>query len=311
VKRLLRELIYGEGLRHRPVGLRAADQHPVQAVQVSAASERDVSRLVFPVSLSPLVLGLARTADEPVVGPFELRMVDASGERLGSIALTPAGSIEHAYGVIDLARPTDVRVRCVPRAYRAWRYLTAWRHAQLTKHREHAFSMDLPDLKALNVFYMMPRPVYLVSVVHEGRDNIFPMDLVGPLGENLFLLALRKTSPSIELMRTGGRIVLSGMPARFRDVVYRLAIHHKKLAVDWSALELAIQPSPRFGFPVPAEALDWRELRVVKSEETGSHVLFVTEVESCTDVGDEPQLCHVSDMYARWRAASGRPFEDA
>jgi flavin reductase (DIM6/NTAB) family NADH-FMN oxidoreductase RutF len=311
VKRLLRELIYGEGLRHRPVGLRAADHQPVRAVQVSAAGERDVSRLVFPVSLSPLILGLARTSRAPAVSPCELQMADASGERLGSIGLAPAGSIEHGGGVIDLARPTGANVCCVSRTHQAWRYLTAWRHAQLTKRREHAFYMDFPDLKALNVFYMMPRPVYLTSVVHAGRDNIFPMDLVGPLGEDLFLLALRRTSPSIELMRAGGRIVLSGMPARFKDVVYRLAVHHKKLSVDWDALELAIRPSPRFGFPVPAEALDWRELRVLKSEEIGSHVLFVTRVEDCTDAVDEPQLCHVSDMYARWRESNGRPFEDA
>jgi flavin reductase (DIM6/NTAB) family NADH-FMN oxidoreductase RutF len=112
-------------------------------------------------------------------------------------------------------------------------------------------------------------------------------------------------------MRAGGRIALSGMPARFKDAVYRLAVHHRKLAVDWDALELATRPSPRFGFPVPSEALDWGELRVLRSEDIGSHVLFVTEVEGFTRAGDEPELCHVSDMYARWRAAQGRSFEDA
>lgn len=311
MKQLLRELIYGEGLRHRPVGLRAADQRPVRAVQVTAAGERDVSRRVFPASLSPLVVGLARTADEPILEPCELRMVDASGEHLGSIRLAPAGRVEHADWIIDLARPTAASVRCVPRAYQAWRYATAWRHAQLTAKRRHAFYIDFPDLKALNVFYMMPRPVYLVSVVHEGCDNIFPMDLVGPLDDDRFLLALRKTSPSIELMRAGGRIVLSGMPARFKEVAYRLAAHHRKLSVDWGALELATRPSPLFGFPVPAEALGWRELQVHKSAVIGSHVFFVTTVAGYTGAGDEPQLCHVSDMYAGWRAANGRPLEDA
>jgi flavin reductase (DIM6/NTAB) family NADH-FMN oxidoreductase RutF len=189
--------------------------------------------------------------------------------------------------------------------------LLARRQARLTARRPGAVAMDFADLKALNVFYMMPRPVYLVTVIDEGGDNLFPMDLVGPLGDELFLLALRRTSPSIAPMREGRRIVLSGMPARLKEAVYRLGAHHKEAGIDWRALELATRPSPLFGWPVPADALDGRELEVLQSEAIGSHVLFVTRVAGQARFGDEPQLCHVSDMYARWRSAQCRPFADA
>jgi len=240
-----------------------------------------------------------------------LHVAEPGGDRLGAIRLAGAGAIEHANGFLDLFRPTGAAVSCVPWPYQAWRYVTAWRRVQTNARQPHAFHMDFADLKALNVLYILPRPVHLVTVVHGAKDNLFPMDLVGPLGDELFLLALRKTSPSIELMREGGKIVLSAMPARLKDAVYRLGAHHKTIAVDWTALEFATRPSPLFGWPVPVDALDVRELEVRQCEEIGSHVLFVTRVAGLSRGGDGPQLCHVSDMYARWRAAQGRPFADA
>lgn len=307
----IRQLVRGQDLRHRPVALASADQRPVRAIATSPAGERDVSRVLFPVSLKPLVLGVGRGRGEPIFEPTELRMHDAAGDHLGSIRLAPAGIVEHPDGFIDLYRPTGSSVRCVSVLYRAWRYATAWRHMRIDAKRPQAFHMDFAGLRALNVLYMMPRPVYLVTVLHQDWGNVFPMDLVGPLGDDLFVLALRKTSVSIEPMRAGKRIALSAMPAQFKDVVYRLGAHHRAPSIDREALELATMPSPLFGFPVASEALSIRELNVRHSEVIGSHVLFVASVAHFSVRSDEPQFCHVSDMYARWRARCGAPFIDA
>lgn len=311
MKRLLRGVIYGEWLRHRPIALAALDQRPVRAFATSTA-ERDVTDAVFPASLNPLVLAFARRHDEPRTQACWLRMRDAvSGDELGSIALAPVGSVEHSSGSVDLLKAGASHVRCVPAPYRAWRYATAWRHMKINAKRPNAFHIDFADLKALNVFYMMPRPVFLVTVRHRETGNLFPMDLVGPWGEDMFLLALRTTSHSIETILDSGRIAISAMPARYREIVYGLGSQHGQGSIDWDNVGLETVPSPTFGFPVPAHSLGLRELEVQHSQTVGSHRLFVTRIVDSRRSGDGPQLCHVSDMYARWRTGRGTPFLDA
>ena len=266
--------------------------------------------MLFPISLNPLLLGLT-----PVVSmPDELiiRMEDRqSSKLLGSLRTTRVSSIEHPRGKIELLRPTHASVRCVPAPLAAWRYALAWRQSQSNLKDPRAFHMRFADLKALNVFYMMPRPVYLISAVHEDASNIFPMDLVGPLGDDLFLLALRLTSPSVELMRESGRIVAAAAPAAMKQQVYELGAHHKLRSIEWGALPFAIEPSPVFGMPTLSGPLDMRELEVLHNEPIGSHMVFVTTVANRTAGADTPQLCHVSDMHARWRERQRRPFRDA
>jgi flavin reductase (DIM6/NTAB) family NADH-FMN oxidoreductase RutF len=315
MKRLLGKLRSGESLRHRPVALRPDEQRPVRTVLAAGGESREATPHLVPVSLDPLVLGLV-SPGEPgsaiAAGDrVTVRMEDAaSGAVVGELRLRAERLLATPAGGILLLRPTGARVRCVPAAYRQWRHLLAWRQARVNARVPHAFAMTFPDLKALNVFYMMPRPVVLVSAVHGDRSNIFPMDLVAPVGDEGFLLALRRTSPSVELMRASGRIVVSGAPAVLKESVYALGTHHRAKSIDWAALPFAAEPSPAFGIPVPAEALRVRELEVRQATEVGSHVFFVTRVAADSPRSDAAQLCHVSDMYARWRSARGQPFAD-
>lgn len=312
MRRLLRDLVAGQPLRHRPVALPPADQQPVRAFAESPGGEREVTAALFAVSLAPLLLGLARGTGGSVTGRTIVRMRDAaSGVLLATLDAEPAGLFAHPGGALDLLRPIAASVHCVPALACGWRYARAWRHARRTARRPHAFAMKFKDLCALNVFYMMPRPVYLVSVVDGDAGNLFPMDLVGPLGEHGFLLALRLTSPSVELMRASGRIAVSAVPAEWKELAYRLGDHHRTRMLAWDTLQVRIAPSPVLGIPVPRDALGLRELAVERCEAVGSHMLFATSIVAHSAQRDAPQLCHVSDMYARWRVARGEPLTDA
>ncbi|HKP74268.1 MAG TPA: flavin reductase [Longimicrobiaceae bacterium] len=314
MKRLLKLMLAGQSLRHRPVALWPDEQRPVRAVLASPGDSADITARLFPVSLNPLVLGihspgeLGLGADARVA----VRMFDAD-ERVpvGDLRLRGERILPWPGGDVLLLKPTGSRVRCAPALDRAWRYALAWRQAKVIAKTPNAFAMSFPDLKALNVFYMMPRPVYLVSVAHGDASNIFPMDLVGPVGDDTFLLALRRTSPSIELMKASGRIVVSAIPAELKEPVYALGMHHKQKSIDWAGLPIATAPSPAFGIPAPVDALSVRELEVRQAAEVGSHVFFDTRVAAFDRRRDGAQLCHVSDMYARWRAARGRSFAGA
>ena len=169
--------------------------------------------------------------------------------------------------------------------------------------------MSAADLRCLNVYYAWPRPVYLIGVAAGDRSNLFPMDLVGRVGSGDFLLALRATSPAIELMETSRAIAMSAAPADRLTEVYALGAHHRRPSVDTSALSFAVRASPRHGLAVLPDGFT-RELSVRAVHRIGSHVLFVCQVDE--EQGSTPrQVAHVSQMYVDWSAGQGRPFEPA
>lgn len=165
--------------------------------------------------------------------------------------------------------------------------------------------MSASDLRCLNAYYIAARPVYLMSVAHDDRANVFPMDLVGRVSSGDFLLALRATSPAIELMEASGRIAMSGAPASQLQAVYALGAHHHKATIDLTALPFRVRQSELFGLTVLDEPGLVRELSVRAVHGVGSHVVFVTRVERESGRTDA-QLAHVSSMYAEWLARHGR-----
>jgi flavin reductase (DIM6/NTAB) family NADH-FMN oxidoreductase RutF len=169
--------------------------------------------------------------------------------------------------------------------------------------------MSAADLRCLNLYYSVARPVYLVGVSFADRTNLFPMDLVGRLTSGEFLLALRATSPATELMERSRHIVLSTAPADQLGIVYALGEHHKKSTVDVECLPFPVQASPRFGLPSLVGRLS-HELLVEETHRIGSHVLFVTRVQAQQALSDA-QLAHVSAMYVEWAGRAGRHFVPA
>jgi flavin reductase (DIM6/NTAB) family NADH-FMN oxidoreductase RutF len=168
--------------------------------------------------------------------------------------------------------------------------------------------MTPEGVRRLMVFYICPRPVVLVSVAGEHHSNLFPMDLIGPVSEDRFCLALRSTSPSISAIRGTGRVAISDMPASLTPAIYRLGGHHKKSGIDWSELPFGTSKSSLFSLPHPANALRVRELEILAFREVGSHTLFVTRTASDIRHANGPQLFHVSGDYQHYRAKLAAPF---
>jgi flavin reductase (DIM6/NTAB) family NADH-FMN oxidoreductase RutF len=189
---------------------------------------------------------------------------------------------------------TDSTNRCIaPVQMYAREARDAW-HRRKGKPNPYNFKMSAPDLRALNVYYMRPRPVSLITTIHAGASDLFPMDLIGPLSSGTFTMALRSTSPAIPLMAGSRRIAVSAIPATFKQIAYGLGAHHATLCVDWAALPFATVNSPRFGLPVPRDALLVRELEILAVHTIHSHTFFVTEVVRQTLMSDGPAFCHMA-----------------
>jgi flavin reductase (DIM6/NTAB) family NADH-FMN oxidoreductase RutF len=291
------------------------EQRQVRVVLESDGNDCDVTRAVFPAALKPFTIGLdlgTEVTDRlSVPAHATLRFEDATNAAvIGHIVVRTSQSL-NLDPAIGLFRPTGATMPGELALYRAWRHFLAWRHTHAGARTSHNLQMSYPDLRALNVFYVLPRPVFLVSVADGERSNMFPMDLVAPVGADSFLLALRRTSPSVETMCACRRVVVSGAPATFKEIAYRLGSHHKKSSIDWATLPFALVSSTEFGIPRPVDATIVRELQIEQFHEISSHMLFQSRIVSQQVTSDAPQLCHVSDMYARWRQRHGRPFVDA
>ena len=162
------------------------------------------------------------------------------------------------------------------------------------------------------VFYLQPRPVCLVSVDDGQRSNLFPMDLIGPMPQERFTLALRNTSPSVETIKRSRQVAVADLPGTACALAYQLGAHHKHVQVDWESLPFATQRSREFGLRVPVMAPRIREIEILAFRTVGSHTLFVGRV--CSDVvnsADGARLCHTSGAHQRLRIRSHRPFQEA
>jgi flavin reductase (DIM6/NTAB) family NADH-FMN oxidoreductase RutF len=176
----------------------------------------------------------------------------------------------------------------------------------LKNSSSHHSAMEPAAVQQLMIAYLCPRPVVLVSVGAPGHENIFPMDLIGPLERSgFFSLALRSTNVSMPVMREVRRVALSNMPATMKTVVYKLSEHHKQPLLDWNALPFPVRPSREFAIPAVAEALRIQELTIVHSQEIGSHTFFLCRITSDENLAEGAQLHHTGGFHQAYRRRQG------
>jgi flavin reductase (DIM6/NTAB) family NADH-FMN oxidoreductase RutF len=187
-------------------------------------------------------------------------------------------------------------------AYQRWR----------SRRRSNSSNLQPTALESrcLFAFYICPRPVVLVSVVDGNVGNIFPMDLIGPIGTRSFSLALSSTSAGAPLIERSGRIALSSVPVEQSSVAYELGKNHKKQRVAWDEVPFATTTSAAFGLPVPQFSLRVREMQIAAVRPMGSHKLFICNVIEDQFYANGLQLFTVHGFYQAWRRPA-RPLYGA
>ena len=293
-----------------PVGIAP----PQQAISVSldgGGRSLDVTQHQTIASLRPLMVavGLGGGLAEAAMATLVYRD-EASGKELGLVSLRRSAVRSTAAGDIALFAITGAEQRCLSWPRRPW---NAWLQARAIRRNTnpHNFQMTPAAVQQLMTFYICPRPVVLVSVSEATHSNVFPMDLIGPLGAGSFTLALRSTSVSVPTMVAARRVVLSGIGAEHKDKVYKLGEHHKKAHADWNGLPFPAVPSETFRIPAIASALWIRELQIEESEPIGSHMFFVCRIVSERQLAKGVQLHHTAGFHQEFRRRRGMPFAPA
>lgn len=258
-------------------------------------------------ALVPLVIATSLDAGQHPVLEYS---DSASGRVLGVLHLTRAASVANEQAPLTLYHVADGEHHCLGWPRRSW---NAWlQNRAMKKNRSpHQLAMESAAVQQLMIAYLCPRPVILVSVGTHGHQNIFPMDLIGPLERSgLFSLALRSTNVSMPVMRDAGRVALSSIPATMKEVVYKLSKHHKQPPADWNGLPFPIRSSRDFGIPAVATALRIQELAIVHSQEIGSHMFFLGRIVSDENLAEGAQLHHTAGFHQAYRRRQGMPFTE-
>jgi flavin reductase (DIM6/NTAB) family NADH-FMN oxidoreductase RutF len=226
---------------------------------------------------------------------------DRSGDPsvLGEIQLSCTEAIRIGDGALCLFRSAHSINRCLPKSVVWRRYLDFAR-----QQRRVAKGPSPPETKmiireffALSTFYICPRPVVLVSVVDGLASNLFPMDLIGPLGGQHFSLALHSTSTAAPLMERSRRVALSSVPVDQTSIAYALGQNHKKTDFHWNQVHFDLTLSPVFGIPIPEFALRVREMEIEDVRPMGSHKLFICRIRGNQLISHGLQLSFVQGFY--------------
>jgi flavin reductase (DIM6/NTAB) family NADH-FMN oxidoreductase RutF len=258
-------------------------------------------------SLKPLMIVTSIDAGPSAVIEYRDR---GTGDLLGVLQLAKTTQLAIEQTPLTLYRVEAGEHRCLRWPHRPWNTWLQNRLMRKNPSAQHAL-MTPQAVQQLMIAYLCPRPVVLVSVQAAGHQNIFPMDLIGPLERSGFYsLALRSTNVSAPFMRQTQRVALSSMPAGMKTAVYALSAHHKQPLDNWNAVPFPVRPSREFDIPSVAEALRVHELNIVHSQEFGSHTLFVGRIASTEEHREGMQLHHTPGYYQAYRRRQAMAFAE-
>ena len=224
---------------------------------------------------------------------------------LGQLVLQNSDVVRTGGGDIHLFEVKSCNNYCQPRLRLLGHALfQAWLRARGDKQTD--VEMTGRAAKAMTVLFSCPRPVVLVSLALGDRGSIFPMNLMGPLGNGYFACALNSRRQAAPLVERAGRFAISSIPFDHAATSRKLGKNHRRESVDWNELPFPVTPSAALGIPVPAFASRVREMEVEVVRKLGSHTLFVARIIRDERWSDGPQFFMTHGLYEAWRRKGER-----
>ena len=254
------------------------------------------------------------------VGLDAASSMEVAGAANPSLKFFENGGGEHLLAEIDLALSTSVpagaqelflfeiravRNYCLPKP-RLWAHylFLAYLRARATK-KPGEIPMVARGVHAGIACFVCPRPVVLVSVADpdqpESFGNLFPMNLMGPIGEESFAFSLNSTRQASPLVQRSRCVALSDLPFEQSDRARELRGNHKRASIRWQDVPFPTRRSAAFGVPVPVFALRVREMEVESVRPLGSHTVFVARFVHEERWSDGAQFHMIHGIYQSWR----------
>lgn len=262
-------------------------------------TDRHVMACVDPLTIG-VVFDLAWKLPDENDARLSLRFVErtGTGRLLGEIRLRGAGTA--AGENLRLFPVRGSTNYCLPKP-------RLWIHYLYLFYRRWRFNNN-PEIKissreahTMIVFFICPRPVVLVSVLHNGEGNVFPMNLMGSIGNGKFAFALNSTRHAAPIVVSAQRAAISSVPLAEAVLAKGLGRNHLRTSIDMTQLPFASRVSPTFGFPVPDFAVRVRELEIESAKRLGSHTFFIARLVHDKHLTGAQEFFYVHGIYQSWR----------
>ena len=139
--------------------------------------------------------------------------------------------------------------------------------------------LSFHQFKSLVSAYSYPRKVRVVSFKKDDYYNIFPMDLIGEIAScNKYIFGLRHTNITLDKIIETKKIVASEVSFNQKNIIYQLGEHHGAGAPPILSLPFRTMLSRQFKFYVPEWVESYKEIKIIRTINLGSHMLLWGEV---------------------------------
>jgi hypothetical protein len=306
-RRVLKHIVFGD--TSLPQEFTTGLEDPSGEISVwlhGMGAPRDVTLRHTTACTAPLTICIACDQGQIFVQP-DRRKVSltycAGGnpqQILGRIRLSFNEVISIGDSNFILFRVTGSANYCLPRV-RLWAHFLLEAYSQFRRNDPPDIRMTLVERRAAWVTFIRPHPVCLVSVGDESSGNIFPMNLMGDLGNGRVGFGLRELRVASRLVEEAGCLAVSSIPLSHFPVPFGLADNHRKESIVWDQLAFKTQLSPTLRIPVPLFATRVREIRIEKVCRLGSHRFFVGQIISDETRYAAPGAYIIHGFYQYWR----------
>jgi flavin reductase (DIM6/NTAB) family NADH-FMN oxidoreductase RutF len=307
IRTVIKKIAFGNSLLPQEFTLGLAEPQTEITVWLhGAGAPRDVTRRHSMVCASPLTICVGfdegqRPNEKDLVEP-SLKFCERAGQKrvLGEIGLKPQMIVTEVGSEFILFEPLSSKNHCLPRVRLCTHYLLhAYR--QWRSDNTKGIKMSFLERRAGMVIFICPHPIMLVSVGSRADGNIFPMNILGDLGNGYMGFALRGERLAGGLVERAGRIALSSLPVSQGALAYQLANNHTKKSIDWSELPFATKMSPAFSIPVPEFAPRVMDVEIRSVRAIGSHRFFIARIVREDKFFDGLEFCSIHGFYQSWR----------
>lgn len=264
-------------------------------------TERHTMACCAPFIIGVSLDGAGNTASRKS-GNISLRFCERGGDKrvLGAIRLSPKTAVSLRGSELILFNVLGSTNYCLARL-RLWAHYLPAAYSNWRGFKSFDVKMRSREIRASQVAFIRPHPLMLGSVNGESGGNIFPMNLLGNLGNDYFAFALKDSRWPAHLVERLGSIAVSNVPLSLCSTAFKLATNHTKESIDWNQLPFSLTLSRHLLIPVPTAAPRVREMKIDQVHKIGSHTLFIARIISDEWHWDEPQVHIVHGFYQHWR----------
>jgi hypothetical protein len=307
VRAAIKRITFGETLFPQEFTLGLVEPQEEITVWLRGATiDLDVTHRHSIVCAAPLTICVGfdegQRPSEKEIASLSLTFCEQDGKKrvLGVIGLKYTATVPAIGSELALFEPRSSKNFCLSNAHIGAHYLLhAYR--QWRSDNTNGIRMSFLEKRATMVMFIRPHPIVLVSVGSKKAGNIFPMNLLGGLGNGYYGFALRTEKLAGGLVERAGRIALSSLPLSQGFLSYQLANNHTKQSIDWDHLPFATKTSVTFNIPVPDFAQRVKELEIELVRAIGSHSFFVARLVHDQKFSEGLGFCSIHGFYQSWR----------